>query len=93
MIEEIKKILMSTFFLRIVRRDEIDKIAHQIDALYQKKIYQAIRATTDAVESTCQALHQKELRDIFSYHCKECSTPGFVHLVIPVKVASKYKGE
>ena len=40
-------------------------IAKKIEALYQKKIDQAIRATTDAVESTCEALHQKEIRGIF----------------------------
>ncbi len=30
---------------------------------------------------------------IRNYRCEECSTPGFVHLVIPVKVASKYGGK
>jgi len=31
---------------------------------------------------------------ISDYHCRECDTPGFVHLVIPIKVANKYlKGE
>ena len=34
--------------------------------------------------------YSKIIREIFDYKCEECSTPGFVHLVIPVKEVKKY---
>ena len=34
--------------------------------------------------------YSKIIREIFDYKCEECSTPGFTHLVIPVKEVKKY---
>jgi len=45
------------------------------------------------IDEICKLNNQQWVEEIKRYVCSECSTPGFVHFVVPVKIWQGIGGE
>jgi len=62
-------------------------ISKKLDNTFSQAVSKATIAKATPI------IKAQAFQELFAYNCEECSTPGFVHLVIPIKEVSKYLPE
>lgn len=51
-----------------------------------------MKSIADAQRAKCQqSIKESVYKEIEDYKCDECSTPNFVHLVIPLRIWNEWK--